>query len=241
MTSYYIAYPRCEEINCPSDKKIIKVGVSEKISFSSEQAYVNSRYGRYTTLLACEYDGMKMKPMKAVEQRVLHELIHTYGYELQRYKQEHFVIGDSVSEEKTFVYIVRSLYKRFREVHQDRWGRWVTENQPYYANYPRHNNKLNYTDLNAMHSRRSLMEKERIYKEKESERLKQLERERLERYEKEQLEQEQKWKEEVRAWRERRRLKREKRIFEQKTAIEKLHIEQRNERRIARERRNNIY
>jgi len=190
MTSYYIAYPRCEEINSPSSNKIIKVGISEKISLCSEQAYVNSRYGRCTTLLVCEYKGLNMMQMTAVEQRVLHELIHKYGYELQRCKKEHFVIGDSVSEEETFVYIVRALYNRFCDrIYQNTRGRWVTEKQPSYDYYKRHNHIFDEYELDDMHSRRSRMENNRLYKEK-------LERERLELYEKEKLEEERRMKKE---------------------------------------------
>ncbi len=47
------------------------------------------------------------------ERLVLDELKYTYGYKLQPYKSEHFIIGDTLRDERTFVYTVNQLYHRF--------------------------------------------------------------------------------------------------------------------------------
>jgi hypothetical protein len=109
---YYITYPRCEVINCEPGTRIVKPGVSSTIQCDNPQPYINGRYGRGSVLLACKSTpGFELRSY--IEQKVLDHLRYTFGYERPKYKKEHFIIEDTISAERTFVYIVNKLYDHY--------------------------------------------------------------------------------------------------------------------------------
>ena len=110
--SYYIAEPRCEVINCEPGTRIVKPGVSGTISCENPQPYINGRYGRGSVLLACKSTPC-FELKSYIEKKVLDHLRYTFGYERPKYKKEHFIIEDTISAERTFVYIVSKLYDHY--------------------------------------------------------------------------------------------------------------------------------
>jgi len=101
---------------------------------------------------------------------VLGHLRYTFGYERPKYKKEHFIIEDTISAERTFVYIVNKLYDHYCGEYDE-----VLDNIICYYNRFTHNicersvSNMKMNTLEMMNENRLEMQRERRRKDKEYE------------------------------------------------------------------------